>query len=102
MAIHIKRVRLLSPNNRYLGRFNEIEQDNKKLLTKLSEIMRSQSNGISTQRKIQPQEALIRRSLNRDSRRRELIKITLENQQLLKRLAEKQSAYSVGKWEEDY
>jgi hypothetical protein len=64
--------------------------------------MRSQSNGFNTQKKIQPQEALIRRSLNRDSRRRELIKITLENQQLLKRLAEKQSAYSVGKWEEDY
>jgi hypothetical protein len=62
--------------------------------------MRSPSNNFSPRKP--PQEAIIRKSLNRDHRRRELIKITMENQFLLKRLAEKQSAYNVLKYEEDY
>jgi hypothetical protein len=41
-----------------------------------------------------------KRSLNRDARRRELIKITLENQQFLRRLQQKTSNYNVVKWEE--
>jgi hypothetical protein len=43
-----------------------------------------------------------RRSLNRDVRKRELLKITLENQAILKRLQEKTSNYSVTKWEDDF
>jgi hypothetical protein len=82
-----------------IGRYNEIEHENKKLLNKLSDIMRSNSNALSPRK---PQEAIIRKSLNRDSRRRELFKITMENQFLLKRLAEKQSSYNVQKLEEDY
>ncbi len=42
-----------------------------------------------------------KKSLNRDLRRRELIKITLENQAFLRRLQQKTSNYNVGKWEED-
>ena len=41
-------------------------------------------------------------SLNRDQRKKELLKITVENQQFLRRLQDKQSNYSVAKWEEDY
>lgn len=42
-----------------------------------------------------------RRSLNREARRRELIKITKENQQILKRLQNKQANYNVSKWQRD-
>ena len=39
------------------------------------------------------------RSLNKEVRKRELLRITMENQAILKRLQEKQSSYSVVKWE---
>ena len=39
-----------------------------------------------------------RRSLNREARKRELIKITKENQQILKRLQDKQASYDVNRW----
>jgi hypothetical protein len=38
-------------------------------------------------------------SLNRDQRKKELLRITLENQAILKRLQEKQPTYSVTQWE---
>ncbi len=41
-------------------------------------------------------------SLNRDGRKKELMKITMENQQFLKRLQNKKSCYSVSRWEEDF
>ena len=43
-----------------------------------------------------------KRSLNRDARRRELQKITIENQDILKRLQKKTATYSVEKWEEEF
>ena len=88
-------------NNCSIGRYNEIETENKKLLNKLSDIMRTSTTALSP-RKPPPQETIFRKSLNRDSRRRELVKITMENQFLLKRLAEKQSSYNVQKLEEEY
>ena len=42
-----------------------------------------------------------RRSLNREARKRELTKITRENQLILKRLQEKQASYNVGKWQKE-
>jgi len=45
---------------------------------------------------------LSRRSLNSEVRRKELMKITIENQTMLKRLQDKTSNYSVMRWEEDY
>jgi len=36
-----------------------------------------------------------RKSLNREARKRELVKITRENQQILKRLQDKQASYNV-------
>jgi Hemingway/CFA97 len=43
-----------------------------------------------------------RKSLNREQRKKELLKITVENQNFLKRLQDKSSNYSVAKWEEDF
>ena len=60
-----------------IGRYNEIETENKKLLNKLSDIMRTSTNALSPRKP--PQETIFRKSLNRDSRRRELVKITMEN-----------------------
>lgn len=41
-------------------------------------------------------------SLNRDVRKKELMRITLENQAILKRLQEKQPTYSVTQWEKQF
>ena len=41
-------------------------------------------------------------SLNRAVRKKELMRITVENQQILRRLQDKQPTYSVTKWEEDF
>jgi hypothetical protein len=40
-----------------------------------------------------------KRSLNKETRKKELLKITMENQAILRRLQDKQSSYSVLKWE---
>lgn len=42
-----------------------------------------------------------KRSLNRDARKRELLKITMENQAILRRLQEQKPNYDVMKWEEE-
>jgi hypothetical protein len=42
-----------------------------------------------------------KRSLNRDARKRELLKITMENQAILRRLQEQKPNYDVFKWEEE-
>jgi hypothetical protein len=44
----------------------------------------------------------LKKSLNRDQRRKDLIRITVENQAILKRLQKKQATYSVDKWETEY
>lgn len=41
-------------------------------------------------------------SLNREQRKRDLMKITVENQAILRRLQDKPPTYSVNKWETDY
>lgn len=43
-----------------------------------------------------------RKSLNREQRKKDLLKITIENQAILRRLQDKSSNYSVTKWEEDF
>ena len=45
---------------------------------------------------------IIKKSLNREARRRHLIKITQENQAILRRLQAKQATYSVDRWEQEY
>ena len=41
-------------------------------------------------------------SLNREQRKKELMKITVENQAILRRLQDKQPTYSVTKWNDDF
>lgn len=43
-----------------------------------------------------------KKSMNSDVRRRELMKITIENQAILKRLQDKTSNYSVERWEDQF
>ena len=51
-------------------RYNEIERENRILLTKMTNIMQSGKND---------EKPFEKRSLNRDYRKRELLKITMEN-----------------------
>lgn len=44
----------------------------------------------------------LKKSLNREKRRRDLVKITMENQAFLKRLQQKQATYSVERWENEF
>ena len=43
-----------------------------------------------------------KRSLNKEYRRKELLKITMENHAILKRLQDKQPTYSAARWEDEY
>lgn len=43
----------------------------------------------------------MKKSLNGESRKRDLVKIVIENQAILKRIQEKKSAYDIKKWERD-
>lgn len=47
-------------------------------------------------------EISVKKSLNREQRRRQLIKITQENQAILRRLQAKNATYSVEKWEKEF
>lgn len=73
--------------------YTEIERENRLLLEKMSSIMKGKQEP-------KPQPAR-KRSLNQDFRRRELVKITQENQALLRRLQGRTSAYSTYRWEVD-
>ena len=42
-----------------------------------------------------------RKSLNREARKRELVKITKENQMILKRLQEKKPNYNLSNWQKE-
>ena len=75
-------------------RFTEIERENKLLLDKMTRIMKHGSQSSASI----PFE---KKSLNKESRKRELLKITMENQAILKRLQEKQSSYNASKWIEE-
>lgn len=74
-------------------RYQVIERENKMLLDKMTNIMQSGAQRSSP--------TFAKKSLNKELRKRDLIKITLENQALLKRLTEKQPSYRTEKWEGD-
>mmetsp|Transcript_263 Transcript_263/g.269 ORF Transcript_263/g.269 Transcript_263/m.269 type:complete len:128 (-) Transcript_263:330-713(-) len=78
-------------------RYTEIERENRILLEKMSNIMQQTRGGNPNMTG-----GFGKRSLNREVRKKELLKITVENQQMLKRLQDKQSNYSVARWEEDF
>ena len=73
-------------------RYTEIERENRLLLEKMSSIMSGRPARTRSVKK---------RSLNQESRRRELVKISQENQALLRRLQERQPSYNIQKFEGD-
>lgn len=77
-------------------RFAEIERENRILLEKMSNIMQKPKPSLYNPK------IVIKPSMNREIRRKELIKITIENQAILKRLQAKGATYSVEKWEKDF
>lgn len=78
------------------GRYSQIEKDNLRLLSKMSKIMKS---GTYSQLFTQPSSSI--KSLNKGVRQKQLIKITLENDRLLKRLNSCKSVVS-GQWKHGY
>ena len=76
-------------------RFAKIERENRILLEKMSHIMQNNTldnkNGSSK----------YAHSLNKESRKRELSKITQQNQSILRRIQEKEPTYDHYLWEEE-
>jgi len=77
-------------------KYTEIERENRILLEKMSNIMQDPKPKLYNPKRFEVA------SLNRNKRKRELVKITIENQAILKRLQEKAPTYSVNKWNEEY
>jgi len=75
-------------------RYSEIDRENRILLKKMTEIMRQQASETPREtRHPGPQ------SLNRDARKKELLRITKENQTILKRIQQAQPVYNHIEWE---
>eukprot|EP01029_Cantina_marsupialis_P021055 TRINITY_DN4_c0_g6_i1.p1 TRINITY_DN4_c0_g6~~TRINITY_DN4_c0_g6_i1.p1 ORF type:complete len:384 (+),score=137.02 TRINITY_DN4_c0_g6_i1:73-1224(+) len=71
-------------------RYSEIERENRILLSKMSSIMH--------ERTIDNRNTLKPKSLNREYRKRELVKITDQNQQILRRIQASRPTYDHSKW----
>jgi E3 ubiquitin-protein ligase TRIP12 len=76
-------------------RYYEIDRENRILLQKMSDIMRNASYSADRAKSGPP-------SLNRDSRKMELMRITQENQAILKRIQQAQPVYNHVAWEDSY
>jgi len=76
-------------------RYFEIDRENKILLQKMSDIMRNSSYTNERAKSGPP-------SLNRDLRKTELMRITQENQAILKRIQKAQPIYNHVEWEDSY
>ncbi|CAK0861001.1 unnamed protein product [Prorocentrum cordatum] len=95
---NLKKERLLE------DRYMEIDRENKVLLGKMSEIMRQPSVFANAPRseKLSAKSSSGPVTLNRNGRKQELTRITLENQRLLKAIQKAQPVYSAKKWESDH
>jgi E3 ubiquitin-protein ligase TRIP12 len=76
-------------------RYFEIDRENKILLQKMSDIMRNTTYTNERAKSGPP-------SLNRDLRKTELMRITQENQSILKRIQKAQPIYNHVEWEDSY
>lgn len=76
-------------------RYSEIDRENRILLQKMSDIMRHPTLS-------QPRYPAGPVSLNRDFRKTQLIKITQENQAILRRIQRSQPMYNHVQWEESH
>lgn len=86
-------------------RYTEIERENRILLEKMTSIMQKPnrtSTSFSQDRFANYPAFQTKKSLNRQQRKQELLKITLENQAILRRLQDKNSNYNVAKWEHEH
>jgi E3 ubiquitin-protein ligase TRIP12 len=85
-------------------RYSEIDRENRILLEKMSGIMKEKSqtvpSGMSARARSQESRGPV--SLNRDFRKKELIRITKENQQILKRIQQAQPIYNHVQWEGEH
>ncbi|CBY30659.1 unnamed protein product [Oikopleura dioica] len=72
-----------------------VERDNRILLEKMSYIMR-------TKGKVDNWNQYHQKSLNKSSRQRELLRVTHENQAILKRISSKEPHYNHDIWEEEW
>lgn len=72
-----------------------VERDNKILLEKMSNIMR-------TRGRVDNRNDYEQKSLNKSKRQRELLKVSSENKAIMKRIAAKEPQYNHLMWEEDW
>ncbi|XP_071509302.1 sperm axonemal maintenance protein CFAP97D1-like [Diadema antillarum] len=72
-----------------------IERDNRILLEKMSVIMR-------TRGRVDNRNNYIHRSLNREKRQRELLRVTRENQEILKRILAREPEYNHLEWDRQW
>jgi len=76
-------------------RLATIERDNRILLEKMSIIMR-------TKGRVDNRNAYDYKSLNREKRQRELLRVTKENQEILKRIMAREPEYNHLKWQQEW
>jgi E3 ubiquitin-protein ligase TRIP12 len=76
-------------------RYTQIDRENMTLLKKMSDIMKHPTFSV-------PKEPKGPVSLNRDFRKKDLIRITQENQNILKRIQQAQPIYNHVAWEESH
>lgn len=91
MHLHLKLKKLQLEEERLAT----IERDNRILLEKMSYIMR-------TRGRIDNKNNYEYKSLNREKRMRELLRVTQENQDILKRITARKPEYDHRKWEDDW
>jgi hypothetical protein len=91
LRVNRKREQILEAN------YTQIDRENHVLLQRMSDIIKKPS---VTMASITQKKEL--RSLNRDSRRKELKRITDENHAILKRIQSSQPSYDHVKWEQEF
>lgn len=91
MHLHLKLKKLQLEEERLAT----IERDNRILLEKMSYIMR-------TRGRIDNRNNYEYKSLNREKRQRELLRVTRENQAMLQRIVARQPEYDHFKWQEEW
>ena len=91
LRVNLKREQLIEDS------YTDIDRANRILLQKMSDIIRKPPASVGGPCGVKPS-----RSLNHDSRRKELKRITDENQSILRRIQHAQSSYDRVRWEQEF